>query len=626
MANIKKIKLPNGTEYDIKDSGALPLTGGTVTGPVIFQDTTSMDEATIGDLVVNGNASFTNNIQANTINGVTVGSSPKFTDTNTVTTATTTGSGNAVTAITASNGALTVTKGTTFLTSHQDISGKADKSATVSTVAYDSTNAKITKTINGTTSDVVSVATLKTALGSMPASDVYSWAKASSKPTYTASEVGALASNTTYVSKITTTAGAHSAISNQSGAVSFNVPTTAAHVGIKFGFTTNGNSRAVQQDSNGNLYVIQKDDNDDTTYSAGGGLTLSGTIFSSNNSNLVNGSSSNSVRGTGTTSESSSYTMGSYAFAEGGGTKASGVCSHAEGSGSIASGTNAHAEGAATTASGNHSHAEGAATVASGDYSHAQNSNTIAQRASQTTLGEYNIADTGGNNTTSKGDYVVIVGNGSNSAHSNALTIDWNALVNTYQVAAPSGSTDPYYDTGYRATNNTTGSNLFFGIGAGGTNRGIYDTTSSEWMIYKDTNDKTRIDELYINNHTSPIGTVKTGYLPSDKSVANNSYVSLCSVSLDKGVWIITGGVRWNTSANGSRDTNISTTKGDTSMQLTVQPNSNNWTQTNLTRIVSVSVDGTTYHLNARQTSGNALTARAGETNGSTYITAVRIA
>lgn len=49
-----------------------------------------------------------------------------FTDT--VTTATTTGSGNAVTAITASNGALTVTKGTTFLTSHQDISGKADKS------------------------------------------------------------------------------------------------------------------------------------------------------------------------------------------------------------------------------------------------------------------------------------------------------------------------------------------------------------------------------------------------------------------------------------------------------------------------------------------------------------------
>lgn len=183
---------------DIPDLSSiyLSLTGGQVTGPVTFGDSVSIDEATVGDLVVNGSASFTNNINANTINGVTVGSSPKFTDT--VTTVSTSGSGNAVTAITASNGALTVTKGTTFLTSHQDISGKADKTATVSNVAYDSTNAKITKTINGTTSDVVTVATLKSALGSMPASDVYSWAKASTKPSYTASEVGAATSSHTH--------------------------------------------------------------------------------------------------------------------------------------------------------------------------------------------------------------------------------------------------------------------------------------------------------------------------------------------------------------------------------------------------------------------------------------------
>lgn len=187
MADISQIKLPNNVTYDIKDINALPLTGGSVTGPVSFGDSVSIDEATIGDLVVSGSASFTNNLQANTINGVEVGSNPKFTDT--VTTATTTGSGNAVTAVTVSNGALTITKGTTFLTSHQDISGKADKSATVSTITYDSTNKKITKTINGTTSDVVTVATLKTALGSMPASDVYSWAKASTKPSYAYSEI-----------------------------------------------------------------------------------------------------------------------------------------------------------------------------------------------------------------------------------------------------------------------------------------------------------------------------------------------------------------------------------------------------------------------------------------------------
>lgn len=54
----------------------------------------------------------------------------------------------------------------TVITAHQDISGKADKSATVSTVTYDSTNKKITKTINGTTTDVVTVASIQSALGS----------------------------------------------------------------------------------------------------------------------------------------------------------------------------------------------------------------------------------------------------------------------------------------------------------------------------------------------------------------------------------------------------------------------------------------------------------------------------
>lgn len=123
--------------------------------------------AHLKDLIVNGVSRFIgkvfiNDSHINTINGVTVTETPKFTDT--VTTVTTSGSGNAVTAISASNGAVTATKGTTFLTSHQDISGKADKSATVSTVTWDSTNKKLTKTINGSTTDVVTAATLRTDL------------------------------------------------------------------------------------------------------------------------------------------------------------------------------------------------------------------------------------------------------------------------------------------------------------------------------------------------------------------------------------------------------------------------------------------------------------------------------
>ena len=96
----------------------LPLTGGNVTGAVTFGSSVSIDELTAGDLVVNGAASFTNNLQANTINGIVVGNNPKFTDT--VTTVTVTGSGNAITSMTASNGAITATKGSTFLTSESD--------------------------------------------------------------------------------------------------------------------------------------------------------------------------------------------------------------------------------------------------------------------------------------------------------------------------------------------------------------------------------------------------------------------------------------------------------------------------------------------------------------------------
>lgn len=50
----------------------------------------------------------------------------------------------------------------TVITAHQDISGKADKSATVSTVSYNTTSKKITKTINGSTTDVVTASTIVT--------------------------------------------------------------------------------------------------------------------------------------------------------------------------------------------------------------------------------------------------------------------------------------------------------------------------------------------------------------------------------------------------------------------------------------------------------------------------------
>ena len=68
----------------------LKLSGGNVTGAVTFGSSISAASASIVDLTVTGNASFTNNISANTINGVAVGSTPRFTDSMVTQTATTT--------------------------------------------------------------------------------------------------------------------------------------------------------------------------------------------------------------------------------------------------------------------------------------------------------------------------------------------------------------------------------------------------------------------------------------------------------------------------------------------------------------------------------------------------------
>ena len=52
-------------------------------------------------------------------------------------------------------------EGKGYLTAHQDISGKADKSTAVTNVTYDTSNKKLTKTINGTITDVVTLSTIK---------------------------------------------------------------------------------------------------------------------------------------------------------------------------------------------------------------------------------------------------------------------------------------------------------------------------------------------------------------------------------------------------------------------------------------------------------------------------------
>ena len=164
------------------------------------------------------------------------------------------------------------------------------------------------------------------------------------------------------------------------------------------------------------------------------------------NTNIVNGSAEGSIRSINSKAEDDTYTIGTNAFAEGKGTKASGGNSHAEGTNTTASGYSSHAEGADTTASGNCSHAEGIdttasetnahaegikttasgvgahaegiKTTASGHYSHAEGGGTIALGMYSHVQGRYNISNT---------TYADVIGNGrSDTERSNAYTMDWN--------------------------------------------------------------------------------------------------------------------------------------------------------------------------------------------------------
>lgn len=155
------------------------------------------------------------------------------------------------------------------------------------------------------------------------------------------------------------------------------------------------------------------------------GSRMVSTTIGTNSTSIGSG---NEASGTNSLAEGNNTTAsGNYSHAEGYNTTASVGATHAEGSYTTASGSCSHAEGNGTTASGDYSHAEGNNTTSSGSNSHAQGSYTTAQRKSQHVFGEYNVLDTGGTNTTTRGDYVEIVGNGAGiSARSNARTLDWS--------------------------------------------------------------------------------------------------------------------------------------------------------------------------------------------------------
>lgn len=264
MADVSQIKLPNGTTYTLKDDGALQLTGGNVTGPVSFGDSVSIDDLNAGQLVVSGNASFVNTINGNIATASAIKDSNNG---NSITVCYSTGGitdpsyycawdGYKITYISKANLKSAINTNTTYSAG----TGLSLSSTTFSVklgyttsgnnraVQADSNgNLYVTQKDDDTTYSSKAAASGGTDVSLVTTGEKYTW--------------NSKTSNTGTITSVKTTAGAHTTINTTSGAVSFNVPTTAAHVGIKFGYTTSGNNRAVLQDSSGNLYVTQKDDN-----------------------------------------------------------------------------------------------------------------------------------------------------------------------------------------------------------------------------------------------------------------------------------------------------------------------------------------------------------------------------
>lgn len=146
---------------------------------------------------------------------------------------------------------------------------------------------------------------------------------------------------------------------------------------------------------------------------------------------------------------------GSSSHAEGNDTEATGDRSHAEGNTTHATNSNAHAEGHTTTASGSTSHAEGYNTTASGGNSHSEGYKTTASgknshaEGSATTALDYQHAQGHHNNTSTAKAGVsegtgtgtaFVIGNGTDSAASNAFRIDFNGKPYAKSTLTTSGA------------------------------------------------------------------------------------------------------------------------------------------------------------------------------------------
>lgn len=298
-------------------------------------------------------------------------------------------------------------------------------------------NAKFTDTDTwrplGTTADTACAGNDSRLTNARPASDVYAWAKASTKPTYSKSEVG--------LGKVDNTADAdksvkHAATAGSANSVAWSNVSGKPALGNAASKTTRGlnataasgwkdattdgayvpdmtfiaywngaysntasNLAYCNKGAFGTAATANKGDfavanhthsynnltNKPTIPSVGNGtVTITqngatkGSFTMNQGGNTTIALTDTITSGRVTAGAKAGSTIGQYATAEGSNTIASGKVSHAEGNYSSALGQYSHAEGSSGTASGEASHSEGNATEATGLCSHAEGNYTLA--------------------------------------------------------------------------------------------------------------------------------------------------------------------------------------------------------------------------------------------------------
>ena len=327
---------------------------------------------------------------------------------------------------------------------------------------------------------------------------------------------------------------------------------------------------------------------------------------------------------------------GNYSHTEGYMTEANGIASHAEGYGTHTTGVASHSEGQGTVASGLASHSEGYYTKATGQHQHVS--------------GKFNVEDT-------NGTYAEIIGNGSSdSARSNARTLDWNGneviagsftneskqyVVDSdsdaskvdnnvsstkysavYMRDGQSRSIGKYgtniyangdirtelYAQNYNTSGTSVGLNYIYLTETKSGTQGVAVSTPSGWRSALGLSNGSVTNNLgwtcYSGQQycTAPTSVVT--------SLSNNTNTHICTLTLPTGLYVIIYMIRFASNSSGRRYMSINSTNEEGSMGIINQVNSvavnGDYTYMQLTSFINATSE-TTIYFRAYQNSGVAL-------------------